>query len=409
MKRSLETRINYWGKELGKALEKKNEFFVLLGRIAYEGDYAARINHDDYTLACESITDLDAEIQSAHEESLRLEEQIEYLGDIHDRRNDLKKEIRKLKTRKAPLYESIGRSAWESWKSGSYAGQDIEKALKDLIRAEERLHAARDAVCRSNLPRKKTSLLTKGKIRFLSEKSKLASAAMERLWGAAGRKVSESIVIGKLAGSSMEEHITAIREIRQKEADIRTQIESLVMEAGNIKAGFPVKANLSAEDAVPVDAKRTVSSFRRQMHDNEIRLRKKRDSLESSYYLLAELWLRLSEHEKNSEIEQILVDPMATGQSSFPGISLARAHADCLKAKARIFLCRENRENLLYHKKYEDLKKIIKMEKNKIEVMKSKIKNRQSQIKELEKKNLQNCKDLDDCLKKLPPLPERDD
>ena len=408
MKRSLETRINYWEKELRKAIKKKNEFFVLLGRIAYEQDYADKINHDDYTLACESVTGLDAEIQSAHEESLRLEEQIEYLGNIYDRRNNLKKEIRKLKTREAPLYESLGRSAWESWKSGSYVGQDIEKALKDLIRAEERLHAARDAVYRNNLPREKTSLLTKGKIHFLSEKSKLASAAMERLWGAAGRKVSESVVIGKLAGSSMEEHITAIREIRQKKTDIRTQIESLVMEAGNIKAGFPANASSSVEDTLPGDAKRTVSSFRSQMRDNETRLRKKRDSLDSSYYLLAELWLRLSE-QKNSEIEQILVSPMAIGQSSFPGISLASVHEDCLKAKARISLCRKNRENLLYYKKYEDLKKIIKTEKNKIEVIKSKIKNKQKQLKDLEKKNIQTCKDLDDCLKKLPPLPERDD
>jgi len=321
-----------------------------------------------------SVSGMDKEIQGLEDSLRRLLVNEEKRAAGSEEMKSLKVELRNIKNKEEPLFEELGRSGWELWKSGGSIHENMEKALEDLIKAEARLQAAEEAVFRTEHDpgNRAVRLLTKSKAFFLAGRRKTASSALDRLWNRAGEKLQKQIPSDVFTGtpaalpaSTLEALDKRREEIIGKLSDLKQEIEAL----DNELEKMPGKGG----------GKRRVSWIESSLED-------KHNELEDVFRELGRLWLEQS-----------------GGKSSDTAVEKRRK--EWLAVNRRIRKIEEEQNAFRAHIEYLEISRSGKDKADQVELKAEEVKNRQAELKALKKELSSIEKKLAARKENLPELP----
>jgi len=217
------------------AAEREQEAIVLtnLGQSIYDSGLADNKSLKKYK---KTIGELNDEIQNLEDSLRRLLVDDEKRNANQEELKALKVELRNIRNKEEPLFDDLGRSSWELWKSGRSVHNGMEEALDDLIKAEARLQAAEDAVFRTEQETggKAVKLLIKGKALLLAGRRKTASTALDRLWGRAGKKISRDIPAASFSDTSAGPPSSTLEALGKRREEISRRVSELNDESSDL-------------------------------------------------------------------------------------------------------------------------------------------------------------------------------
>lgn len=296
---------------------------------------------------------------------------------ITEEQKSLKVESRNLKNKESQLQEELARSAWDLWKSGRQVDVKMEEALDDLIKADERLNAAEDALYRNenDTGSKAANILSKGRALLLAGKKKNASAALDRLWGKAGSKIQDLVDLGKFADTPASTVAVTLKALNDRRVEIGGR-ESI------LTADIEVLDN----DLEKMPGK---GGVRKRISWIEDSLQTKRGELDYAFQDLGRDWLN----------------------SGNPGpvnkdVDLRRK--EWIEINQRIEILDQERKAFQAHKSYLESMSERDAKARQAEKLDKEVKSRQTELKDLKKELSVIEKKMAALKEGLPPLPKED-
>ena len=324
------------------------------------------------------------DVDSAVTEIKELEESLRTLLSEQEERKALSEESRTLKVearntgnKLESVYEDLGRAAWDLRKSGKTLEPDLEEALEDLVRVDEKIHNAEVAAYRNESDSSvgSRSILSRGRALFFAGRKKTASASLDRLWSKAGRKIASLDGTTEIGGTGDSPLASAFRNLNDLEQKIR-EIED---RQEHIASDLEKLDSLLTE----LPGKGTV---RRRQSWLEDAADKARIRLDEAYLNLARGWMEnKGSAAVSGNLEKRRKDVLAAEERINTGLSeleAYRAHSQFLKS-------RDERDRMA----------------SKVHRTEQDIKERQAELK-LQKKELNSLeRELTSLEQSLPPLP----
>ena len=258
--------------------ERKTVILANLGQSVYDSKAIAAKALEPYRKKIEAINEKIREL----EETLRLLLQTdEKKRAVQEESKSLKVELRNLKNKEELLFEDLGKSSWELWKSGRSIHPAMEEALEGLIKADSRLHAAEDAVLKTEqeASNKSIKLLSRGKALLLAGKKKTASTALDRLWGPAGEKIFQTIPGGSFSDTPASDSFSALEALEKRRDEISSRSAALKEEAAALE-----------KELEELAGKNTV---KKKVVMIEASLEREHDNLDEAFCNLGKAWLDL--------------------------------------------------------------------------------------------------------------------
>jgi hypothetical protein len=198
------------------------------------------------------ITDLENSLRKLLAEEEKKEE-------LETERKKLLRESRELKQEMNLLYAEMGREAWSLWNSGRFHNKQTESVLDDLIKAEEKIRMAEEAVYKErnqlikdsgNLKSRTRSVINKGRTILLSGRKKTVSANMEKLFLKTGKKIFNSTGCAFFDESSESGNIKKVydklKEISKRSEKINSALDAQEMEKRKLTAKISVSRHINA-------------------------------------------------------------------------------------------------------------------------------------------------------------------
>ncbi len=356
------------------AAEREQEAIILanLGQSVYNSGSADKKPLNKYQKPIGEISD---EIHNLEDSLRRLLADDEKRTVAREETKALKVELRNIKNKEEPLFEELGRSSWELWKSGRSVHENFEEALDDLIKAELRLHAAEDAVIRTEQDSgsKAAKLLIKGKALLLAGRRKTASTTLDRMWGRAGEKLFKVIPAASfsntpaaLPSSSLEALSKRRDEISRRESELNDEVSAM----DRALEDMPGKGGV----------KRRVSWI-------ETRLETINNNLDDAFRTLGKVWVDQSGKKSSDAVVEKWKKELAEVNKR---ISVLEVEQNTISAHMEFLEAEEERD----------------AKAGQVSKLEEEVKSRQSVLKGLKKELSAMEKKLADEREKLPVLPE---
>lgn len=354
-------------KAITKEREKEAIVLMDLGQAVHEAgwsDVSEELYSDKAKKAIKAVEDINKEIKLVHENEKRREE-------IHNERNSLNKELRRLKHKAGDERKEIGRSAWNMWKTG-FNIEGLEKALDSLIKAEGRLLSEQDNFQKRHNSESNGNLITKGMDILSSGKQKTISSTMERLLRRAGEKIYTTVNIDAFEDTSVAASISALKSIEERIEEIGKLLDSLADEKKQL-------FNTSEKSLLP-------SIFRRHIGQLEKDLEVARKQRDNIYKELGQYWLELkSEDLQDADVEKY----KSAWNDIYQNICSMENDKTALEA----------------HRDFMEMDKKCSVLESRIGNLEDELNKKQAKLK-TEKKELQSLmKDLAARKENLPPMP----
>ena len=248
--------------------EKEDELFILngekdsllikAGEIIYKISNEKTFKNEKQNLrqsadaVLSEITDLENTLRELLTEEEKKEE-------LETERKKLLQETRNLKQEMNLLYTDMGREAWTLWNSGRFHNKQTESVLDELIKADEKIRAAEEAVYKEknqlikesgNLKNRTISILNKGRTLLLTGRKKTISANMEKLFLKTGKKIFNSTDCIFLEESSESGNIKNIydklKEISKRYENANSALDALEAEKRKFTAKISVSRRINA-------------------------------------------------------------------------------------------------------------------------------------------------------------------
>lgn len=312
------------------------------------------------------------------EESLRkLLADDEKRTSLQEEQKALKVELRNIKNKEEPLFEELGRSGWDLWNSGRDIHEGMEEALDDLIKAEVRLHAAEDAVFRTEKEtgNKAVRLLTKGKAFLLAGRRKSASTALDRLWIPVGEKLYRGISAEAFSDTSAAVSFSALDALNQRRDEISDRVIVLTNETDVLDTSLE---ELPGKGGV-----------KKRMNLIETSLEKKHNQLETVFMELGRLWIDKTDGKPSDAVVE-------------------KRKREWVAVNHRISVLEEEQKAFTAHIEYLESEELRMEKAGQITTLEEEIKSRQSTLKVLKKAMTGIEKRQADQKEKLPVLPGND-
>ncbi len=322
------------------------------------------------------IIGISDEIQNLEKSLRKLLADDEKRSVIQEEQKSLKVELRNMKNKEEPLLEELGRTSWELWKSGRTIDEGLEEALSDLIRAEERLHAAEDAELRSgnNSGSRAAKFILKGKALLLAGRRKTASSALERLWERAGRNLCESIPPEAFSDTPAAVSASALKVLSDRRDEISRRTAALTED---------FKALDSSMSEIPGKG-----SVRKRVGWIENSLELSQNELDVAFRALGKTWLENNSGRKSSNT--------AVEQHKKEWTALNR----------RITTLEDEQNAISAHREFMESEESRDFKAGQVSKLEEDLKSRQIVLKGLKKELTAIEKKLADQKEKLPPMPE---
>jgi len=227
-----------------------------------------------------------AEVDKAAGEIRRLEDGLRTLladdekkSELQEERKTLNVELRNIRNKEENVLEELGRAAWDLWKAGRQPDERMAEALEDLVKAEQRLHAAEDAIQRSEQDSEARGprLLSRGRSLFLAGRRRTASAAVDRHWGQAGSRVRELIPAEAFGDTPAAVPLSTLAALEERQAEIQSRLDAIAVEKEAVDASIeeaPGKGGV----------KKRAASIESALEDQQ-------SVLDEAYRNLSESWL----------------------------------------------------------------------------------------------------------------------
>jgi len=248
--------------------EKEDELFILNGEkdslLIEAGENIYRVSNEktfkneklnlwqSADVLLSEITDLENSLRELLSEEEKKEE-------LETERKNLLRESRDLKQEMNLLYAEMGREAWSLWNSGRFHNKQTESVLDDLIKAEEKIRMAEEAVYKErnqlikdsgNLKSRTRSVINKGRTILLSGRKKTVSANMEKLFLKTGKKIFNSTGCVFFDESSESGNIKKVydklKEISKRSEKINSALDAQEMEKRKLTAKISVSRHINA-------------------------------------------------------------------------------------------------------------------------------------------------------------------
>jgi len=357
------------------AAEREQEAVILanLGQSVYDADSEVFKDSGVFT---KNISGIGDEIRNLEDFLRRLLADDEKRNAFQEELKSLKVELRNIRNKEEPLFEELGKSAWELWKSGRSLHENMESALDDLIKADARLHAVEDAVLRTEqeVENKAVKLLTKGKAILLAGRKKTAASALDRLWNRAGEKLSRTVPSESFSDTPAAVPSATLEALGKRREEISERVEVLNNETAALDAALE---EMPGKGGV----KKRVSWI-------EDSLENKHNELDVAFRNLGEAWLTQSK-----------------GKISDPNV--AKWKKEWSEADRRISVLQEEQKSLSAHLALLDLEEVRGHKAGQVSEQEKEVKSRQAVLKGLKKELAVLDKELAAQKEQLPPLPEK--
>jgi len=357
------------------AAEREQEAVVLanLGQSVYNGGKSAFKDSEVHTKTISGIAD---EIRDLEDSLRRLLSDDEKRNAFQEEIKALKVELRNIRNKEEPLFEELGKSAWEIWKSGRSLHENMESALDDLIKAESRLHAVEDAFLRTEQEpeNKALKLLKKGKAVILAGRKKTATSALDRLWSRAGEKISRTVPAKVFTDTPAAVPSATLEALDKRREEITER-----------------SAVLNKELSVLDDALEKMpgkGSVRKRVSWIESSLDNKHNELDDAFRSLGEAWL--------TQFNGKVTDSAA-----------AQWKKEWTEVNRRISTLKEEQKALSAHLDLLDSEELRERKASEVSEQEQEIKSRQTVLKSLKKELAVLDKELAALKEELPPLPEK--
>ena len=355
------------------AAEREQEIIVFanLGQSVFDSELAEDKFLDKQKNAIVGIT---GRIRDLEESLRRLLADDEKRSALQEEKKSLNVELRNIKNKEEPLFEELGRSTWELWKSGRIIDERMEEALDDLVKAELRLQAAEDAMFRNEKDSgsKAVSIISRGKAFFLAGRRKTASAALDRLWGHAGRKLREMIIPEAFTDTPAAVSSSTLSALSRRRDEITERVKALTGETEVLDSTLE---ELPGKGGV-----------HRRVAWIENALDKKRIELDDAFRNLGEAWLG------------------NTSGKSVPA-AVENRRNEWTAINKRIGVLEEERKAFSAHREYSEFKALRDKKAIQVSKLEDEVKSRQAELKSLKKEMLTVEKNLSVQKESLPPLP----
>jgi hypothetical protein len=291
---------------------------------------------------------------------------------ILEETKSLKVELRNMKNRELPLLEELGRTAWEVWKSGHQINDGMEEALDDLVKAEERVHTAEDALHRNEngIGGKSANILSRGKAFLLAGRRKTATVALDRLWGRAGGRIRDMIAAELFVDTPAAAPSMALKALSARREEIAAMEMSMTEKNDALDAAL---------EEMPGKG-----GARKRVAWIEDSLETRRTELDDAFKVLGREWLDVNGGKKaDSGVEKRRLEWVEINKK----IQLLNDEQNALKAHLDIIDSETLRDNKA----------------GQVSRLEAEIKSRQSELKELKKELSAIEKKLAIQKEKLPP------
>ncbi len=356
------------------AAEREQEAIILanLGQSVYDSGLADNKSLKKYQKTVGEIND---EIHNLEDSLRRLLVDDEKRIANQEEVKALKVELRNIKNKEEPLFEELGRSSWDLWKSDRSVHDGMEEALDDLIKAEVRLHAAEDAVFRTEQEtgNKATKLLIKGKALLLAGRRKTASTALDRLWGRAGEKLSRDIPAASFSDTPAAPPSSSLEALRKRREEISRRVSELNDESSVLETALE---DMPGKGSV----KKRVSWI-------ESRLETIHNNLDGAFRALGKAW----------------VDQSGTKSSD---AVVGKWKKDWAEVNKRISILEAEQNAISTHMEFLEAEEARDAKAGEVGKLEEEVKSRQSVLKSLKKELSAMEKKLTEKREKLPILPE---
>lgn len=356
------------------AAEREQEAIILanLGQSVYGSGLADNKSLKKYQKTVGEIND---EIHNLEDSLRRLLVDDEKRIANQEEVKALKVELRNIKNKEEPLFEELGRSSWDLWKSDRSVHDGMEEALDDLIKAEVRLHAAEDAVIRTeqDTGSKAARLLIKGKALLMAGRRKTASTALDRLWGRAGEKLIKDIPAESFTNTPAALPSSSLEALRKRREEISLRESELKDESSVLDAAL---------EEMPGKG-----GVKRRVIWIETRLETIHNNLDDAFRTLGKAWVDQS------------------GKKSTDAL-VEKWKKEWTEVNKRISVLEAEQNALSAHMEFLESEEARDTKAGQVGKLEEEVKSRQSVLKGLKKELSAMEKKLADEKEKLPVLPE---
>lgn len=331
--------------------------------------------HKSATTDSLSVTGTLEEIQKLEDALRQILKNEERRGTIQEEQKSLKVELRNIKNKENQLLEELGRTAWDLWKSGRQIDEKMEEALDDLIKAEERLNAAEDALSRNenDTGGKTVKILAKGRAFLLAGRKKNASAALDRLWGKAGGKIRDIVDLEKFVDTPVSTAALSLKALNDRRDEI-------IERESKLTADIEVLDNAFEEMPGKGGVRKRIAWF-------EDALEAKRGELDYAFQDLGRDWLN-------------------SGTPGQVNKDVDLRHKEWIDINKQIGILDGERKAFQAHKAYLESISERENKSRQVDRLNQEIKTRQNELKNIKKELSAIDKKLTAQKESLPPLPE---
>lgn len=333
--------------------------------------------HDSGTTDSGSVAGILVEIQNLEDALRQILADDERRIAIQEELKSLKVELRNTNNKENQVLEELGRRSWDLWKSGRQVDEKMEEALDDLIKAEERLNAAEDALSRNenDIGGKSVKILAKGKAFLLAGRKKNATAALDRLWGKAGANIQDLVDLEKFIDTPVSSVVVTLKALNARR-------EEIIERESTLSADTELLDKALEEMPGKGGGRKRISWI-------EDALETKRGELDYAFQDLGREWVDGSKSEPiNKDVDL--------------------RHKEWIKINQQIGKLDGERKAFQAHKAYLESTSERDNKARHVERLDKEIKSRQTELKDLKKELSAVEKKLASQKEGLPPLPESD-
>ncbi len=356
------------------AAEREQETIILanLGQSVYDSGLVEKKSLKKHHEPVGKISD---EIHNLEDSLRRLLADDDKRNAFQEETKTLKVELRNIKNKEEPLFEELGRTSWELWNSGRSIHEGFKEALEDLVKAEVRLHAAEDAVIRTeqDTGSKAARLLIKGKALLMAGRRKTASTALDRLWGRAGEKLIKDIPAESFTNTPAALPSSSLEALRKRREEISLRESELKDESSVLDAAL---------EEMPGKG-----GVKRRVIWIETRLETIHNNLDDAFRTLGKAWVDQS------------------GKKSTDAL-VEKWKKEWTEVNKRISVLEAEQNALSAHMEFLESEEARDTKAGQVGKLEEEVKSRQSVLKGLKKELSAMEKKLADEKEKLPVLPE---